>query len=685
MHQTTSKYIQISDYLLLEYHYSGINEEYTSAEISTKRITNNIDGTYQFYNGDEGQTVTGNILDWSSSIYDTSSNKWALHETTGGKNLIGTEFYTIDDITTLADGVNYDTVKLHILSGFTFDGIDGLIVELKFKEASSKSFVVANYVYLYEEQINFNSTPLFLGEKYYNRYLEFKIPSLNFTSDEWLLGAKDNTTFAYNYSHPQNESNPNPAGYAKDSMIYVDVHEIGQINEETIDVSGSPDTRDVFMLKTQNTFSTSFNKADEYFLLAASIYESENGDYFEYFATWNGEFIDDYIDLLNTSTQGDWAIINELEVYEQIGQTTSSSSNFTMLQDERFDTPNLFRPIIVNADDAFSFSIDYTMRLFNKVSSEQIIRKSTITSYEPKKYGKSLLKIDVDEGFRPIKIYNKIANNVFDEKNDTVEPIYKTKYVKNYVQNFDISLNVDTTYGKGATDTIFGQGEAAIFLTPYDNILRFKVLVKSKDSLAPTNLNMEMSDILLGFENDIRIEADVVDGVDKTSGNLQFTISKEMSNKLLNTPENDFFIISKGNDLETVIYSGNYYDFADFAEVNGAILEKHKQGRTEDYDKYLKDYKNVSELNKILEKKLVAAESQKTRDKFEEIVNLQKEIKIKDQIIKDRTLKTEEPSIDPVPIIIPRNTWWNVTTTKQADADKNTKENVYDPLQNEEN
>ena len=673
----TSKYIQINDYLLIEYRYAGTSDENISNTYETWKITNNITNTYQFINGEDSKEETGNVADWSSSKFDLDYNSWVLHDTDGNKNLLNTEYYDLEELS-LSTDLFYDTVKIHILAGFTFDGIDGLITEVLWPEKSTKNFTAANYVYLEDSQIQFSTKPLFLGERYYNRYFEFKVPSLFAVQEEWNGASNKTTTFAHNYSYPINTSNPNPAGYTKDALVSVIVHEISTTQEETFESDESPGDRTALVLTTSNIYTSSFNISDEYKPLSLFLGESSNGDYFEYFGMWNGEFINDYIEKLNSSTNGDWAIINEIDVFEHIGTNIIKTGNFTSLQENNFDAPNLFRPIIKSANEAYAFSLDYTMRLFDRVSTEQIIRKASVTSYEPKKYGRDLIKIGIDEGFRPIKIYNKILNKTF--INDTVEsttsdvtvvedvkyvtekqePIYKTKYVNNYIQNFNISVDVKTDFGKGVTDTVYGQGEAPIFLTPFDNVLRFKVLVKSKDSSEMIPLNLEMNTIYLAFDHDLKFESKTANGISKSHGDLQFIINKEYSQKLLGSVGEHFYIISDDGDLETVIYKGNYFEFADFNKVNQSI-------------------KTIPEVEKI--------------ETIENFGELKAEIIIKDKIIKENELELKKLSeiSDVIPVsetinthqtntveISPKN--WFIKTTPLV---KNSMEsNVFDPTTN---
>jgi tetratricopeptide (TPR) repeat protein len=66
------------------------------------------------------------------------------------------------------------------------------------------------------------------------------------------------------------------------------------------------------------------------------------------------------------------------DVYEYLVNVYTQTSNY--------DDPILFRPIILNSANAVSFSIDYTLRIYNRSDGTQIIKKARITSFDVKKY-----------------------------------------------------------------------------------------------------------------------------------------------------------------------------------------------------------------------------------------------------------------------------------------------------------
>jgi len=76
--------------------------------------------------------------------------------------------------------VKYDIVRLHIVSGYRLEQLEGLIINIYLKCNSSNNDILtlANRVYLktkLDEIIN--AKPMLIGEKIFDRYIEFYIPS----------------------------------------------------------------------------------------------------------------------------------------------------------------------------------------------------------------------------------------------------------------------------------------------------------------------------------------------------------------------------------------------------------------------------------------------------------------------------------------------------------------------------
>jgi len=553
-----SSYLQINEYILLEYEYASQAIPLAGAgSAKSLRIENLYQDQYQFINNSQAVETTGNVLDRTSSLMNKSSNYWAYHDIDAVFPTISsdTNFILTDITPSLIGSIKYDVVKLHILSGYNFEGVEGFISEIIFKEFDGRNFSASSFSFLKGQTfINFSVTPLFLGDRLYDRYIEYKVPSLwEINADFWPNPLSLNT-FGYQYTHSN-------TGFIQDSPIYINFSEIATITT----INGNR------FLNTGKTYEASFPQSDSYSFLGSTVQENPDYDYIEFYPTYNGGFLEDYISALN-SIGGSWVVINQIEVLEQVGTQLYRTANMTMMQDSGFDTPGIFRPVILNSGLAFSYTIEYTMRLFNRNDGQEIIRRSTFTSYNPKKYGKQLERINVINGFRPFKVYNKIetlsdsgvgANSY--SNNVIPQPVISRVYINNFYESSMISVDSTSDISETVGATVYPQGRNYIFMNPFDNFFKFKIFTKSPDKKENVSLDLstDYNRLNLVFiqddETKIFIPATVSNTIAPTSGEALFKVDEVTAGALLKQSNKEYHIVIKtpeGND--TLIYSGNY-------------------------------------------------------------------------------------------------------------------------------
>jgi hypothetical protein len=556
-----SQFLQISKYALVEYIYS--DEIITTTQARCLRLQNKYTNTYQFLNGAQAYKRTGNILDRSASRLGTTVQSWAYHDIDAPIPIIQKDAnFVLEDLTaSLVANQNYDTIRVHFLAGYTFPGLEGLITEVQFNEwtasgLNSRPFTAAAYVYLKSEPlVTFATDPIFIGDRYFDRYIEFKIPSLySVNLDFWSSPGAPNT-FGYNYTF-------NNVGFLKTSQISVNVYEVNSISE----VNGNK------FLNTGTSYNGSYNQQDEYSYLGAVIKENAENDYIEYYPSYHGGFIEDYINLLNET--GSWVVINQLLVTEQVANSFFKTADVTMLQEDNFDQPGVYRPIIRNASAAFSYTIEYIVRLLNKVNNQEIVRRSTFTSTDAKKYGLQLEKINALEGFRPIKVYNKIvkADEIPGPALSFGAPRFITQ--NNYINNYyDVNyISVDSTSDISAEvgQIVYPQGKNLFYMNPFDNYVKFKLFTKSKDrkqnvtmDLASTGMNVRLSFI---FDDKSQIFIDPTQDIQAANpgaGEILFKIESETAIKLIGGTTRNYYLVNsslEGDDV--LIYTGKFEDTA---------------------------------------------------------------------------------------------------------------------------
>lgn len=596
----TSTYIQLSNFALIEYTYSSETIPTTSAR--TLKLNNNYLGEYQFLNGSTAVNITGNVLDRSASLMGIDSNTWAYQSMQSPVPIIQTNSnFTLTDVTSLLlVNQKYDTVKVHLAAGYDFSGLDGFVTEIQWEEWTAEGtggtrFTAAAQVYLKSQNtINYSTTPLFLGDRFFDRYVEFKVPSLADVNGDFWNSPTASNTFGYQYTHDN-------VGFSQSSQIFANIYEI-----ESTTV-----TNDNSYFKVGRKYSSSFNPADQYSYLGCTVRENTEYDFFEYYPTFNGGFLEDYITNLNAAPGGDWIVINQINIYEQAGTQMLRTSSNTLLQDGNFNEASIFRPVIRNASFVYSFTVEYIMRLMNKVDNTEIIRKSTVISSEPKKYGYSLDKINVLEGFRPVKVYNKIekivssalTNSITEQQGafgfGTPKIITQQNYVNNYYDVNYISVDSTTNVGDIIGQTVYSQGMNYIFINKYDNYVKFKVFTKSADKkqnvtldFASTGMSAKLSFI---FDDDSKIYLDPVSDLaaaNPGAGELLFRIDDTTSTKLLNSVTRDYYIINqneKGD--EVLIYHGKF----ESQDMKTEIMAKINQNMIDELNKTIAKLKKAQE------------------------------------------------------------------------------------------
>lgn len=620
----SSRYIQITPWALLEYEYGESNYEISVSTTKALKITNGYTNNFHFVNGDIAFNVTGNVLDNSVVPMSSLRKRWGYTDIDAIVPLIGSDpNLSLDDAGLTSSTIKYDSIKIHIVSGYNLEGLDGIIASIQFKDRKDKYVDIANHVFrINESEFNFNSSPIFLGDRLYDRFIEFKIPALAWINKEFLANPGNTGGFAYKFTTDN-------LGFDPESLILFSLYEIDSTEVENGNM----------FFTSGNKYEVSFLPVDQFGLLGAVIRESTAGDYFEYFGTWDGGMIDDYIANLNGMSGGnDWAVVHQIEVIEQIGTEFFKTSNFSMLQDNNFDQPIIFRPVIINASSAIKFSIDYTMRLFNKKDGQQIIRMSSLTYNDPAKYGKEFDKIKIESGFNPVKVYNKIVTsesseviNIITNYNDSAprsfmsEPVIQenitnsngttsrnivdTKYIPTFFSNTNISITSQGQDSQELDGMIFGQGKAYILLNEYDNRIRFKLydrraFDKELEMMdLTTYLNIRLSFILDSGQK-LYIDAAKNDDIHPTAGEIEFLIDSEISSKVLNQNDKRFFLVSTSPEHdtdETVLYQGKFENFSNRADVIDLIdAEKIKE-----LDRKIKQLEqlqyNIEQKNKDLE------------------------------------------------------------------------------------
>jgi hypothetical protein len=647
---STSKYIQIDPQILLEYIYTDqLAPEVIQTSTTGNRILildNQYTGSNFLFNEDNPAINTGNTrfksaipVNSDKSRYSYLTNKNVLNYLDFDENLDSVN----DLLSQLTSNINnpvkliqYDTIRLHFISGFSFeDKGDGFIFEALIRDRNLNLHNILSIVYRQSDSYEINNpSPFISNEKLYTKYIEVKVPALNYLVNDYVA----------------NKTNPDAISNLITNGFGLNVQNTLNLSLKFIKNTEVINGQTYFNLREGREVSV--NKLDEYSGLSATIEESLSGDFFELYGEFNGSIYENFIIELNNRPNTDLIVVHDIIVLEQVGTNFTKTSEQSFIQTDDFSAPYRFRPIILNSHVATSYRINYTLRILNKIDNSQIIRQSQYSSFDVKKYGRRIRKLNLGTVPTVTNVFNKVfpdtdnilLNNsskfIFNSSNTNSNTnsnisnsdFKQTEFVMGFNESINISSSISTvktepsiieegdivpsgqgeniTVGDAALNIsdisgsgkIYGQSEGYINITPFDNFIKFVLYNNSESnnraSNTPELLDLtKMGSFYITFidkdnGDEIRIENYTnIKGLSPANGELVFKISKEQSRKILKFNTNSFFISSllKINDNksdETMVYTGIWLNANEKPRVilseNIEELENTIEGLTSD-------------------------------------------------------------------------------------------------------
>lgn len=545
----TSLLFNINRHVILEYIYSDIGSpvERSTNDIGFRRVINgHADDENTIINKDNARTVTRNIVD--DTVIELSEGRYALLDNDSAYFYPNTDpEVTVSDIAiTPVLNITYDKVRIHIISGYNFEGFEGFIVSLYMRMNNDKIVRLCNLSHIKSDSLKlfFNPKPLKLAEFIYDKYVEFDIPSQDFILTQQEATPQSTTTFSYYVT--------NGVYLANQKTIYCEYKNIKNIIAEDGLIFFEPD----------ETIKFAFNSVDKFDLLIARIQESDDGDYFEYYAEWNNNLIEDFIFQLNSVAGNRFFIIHELRVIEQVGETFTETDNFTSIQTDNYDSIKRFRPILQLAGSAVSFSIEYTVRLYNSVDGRSIFKVSSITSTDVNKYGEKTTMLNIGDTTSQLKVYNKVTSKPEYTIVDNLLRLTSTKILSTFTNNSNIVVSSDSDIDNSIDGLV-------IKIVPFDNIFKFNLSERDdpedEESLVSIGLDSISEYFMVFVKNDnskLYIPEFISDNFNKENGEIAFKMNKQESSDIaLITVHTIFYVIAKNPDgTETVLFSGEFED-----------------------------------------------------------------------------------------------------------------------------
>lgn len=552
----TSKFFQLTSYLLMEYRYADEPnpETYSTTIVGYDKLTNGfMSNSIQIFNPVIDPPITNNTT--VTSVVKISETSYVTLD----PNLIVPFNDFADELTNTTNlpvtfpsnlSVVYDSVRYHIRAGYNLNNIDGIIATIDFPDQNGK-YVTMSQVLIRKgtnQEYEFSPSPISIGSAIYDKYLEIKIPNLKSMNDKYL-GASD-------FSKPSQLAaliSQSGTGFIYGAPLRVSLNEVQSINT----YSGYE------RYNTANLALLSLEQEDPFSNIGATIKESDQGQFFEYFATDNEGFIEDFI-LFQNSIGNSYFISHQIKIIEQIGASFIETSRFESIQTTAYDVPNYYRPIVRNSGVAASFTLRYTMSLVNNKDQSRVIRIGTYTSSNPSEWGINILPIQLSNFPQVQKIYNKIYGQVpvqSGSRSSSFKILERTKYVnivlqQNYVTTVfsNITIPNESKSTTGSTEVIaLGSGKLTVTVSPFDNLYKFKFIKSGPDGSA-TDVDLTSFGIIrISFLEEKGEKLNIKSFTDNTianpsKGEILFKVDESNSYKILNLKDRRFFITSGTED-----------------------------------------------------------------------------------------------------------------------------------------
>jgi hypothetical protein len=591
---TSSKYIQLTSSVLMEYVYadqSVINTPGNQFRLNTTTnpiwlMQNGHTNVPQIFNSDANEYIQSGLPIGTGNVRNRAFAKIKPYE---GALLDIDKVVAYNDYDPLLTPTAslpitftnpqapvYDTIKLHLAQGFNFENNDGLVLSLDISRNDGKLINILDWVYNKADTWEtLNPSPFFFGGRVYDSYIEVRVLSLyNLIYDYWL-GPLTPDSVVLKISDGK--------GVKRDQLIQA----------KFAWIKGKKIVDDQEYITFYDGVSVDIPVRDQFESISAVIQESPSADYIEFYAAYNGQIIENFILDLNSSGY-DFILLHDLTVSEYVWDGTSSynwikTDDLQISQTTDYDLPNVFRPVIKNSS-AIAFKIDYVVRLYNRNDNTQIWKSASMVSSSAAKYGRKLLSINLGQNPVQSKIYNqKVVKDI--TINRITEPVLdNAKYITSFLTNSSISISYQTInpvessnstvpqatqstlQAKSASNSqIFDNGLGRVVIPNNTSYLKFNIYQKSNNINSSIDLS-GLGDFILTFTTNQGESLDIQEFpspfVSKSKGEIVFRVTENEAKNILGFANKTFNIFLK-NDKgeETFLYSGKFYSVEEFQNI----------------------------------------------------------------------------------------------------------------------
>jgi len=518
------------------------------------------------------ETATGESGKYLA-VPSTKANQFALIGNSlkylDSTEFTGTNSTTFNTVipTGTVNEVYYDTIRLHLRTGYSFNGrgYDGFLLQVKSSRLDEVENVFTSQVYLNSSSFEIqNPAPFTMGDSMFSKYIEVKVPAL-----VHMFTANVNDEFHNNFygavaSTTQLDSTSN----YKISFSLI---------SETIttNINGSGGFYDQDFINIASTTDLVVSQVDEYSGISVSVTEPAERDYFEINGLYNGGLAGfaGYVNGRIQQTSDDISVFYEIEVSEQVSTNFIKTYKTTFVHVSDFDTPVMFRPVIMNAGIASSFQLRVTMRIYNETDNTQIVKVGTLIYDRPKKYGVQMEKIQISGGTTNPVIYNKLPNTAVNRElnsfiNSIRPDVGETKYVTVALDKYNVVAASNELVGNSADGISLGdakfkaEGKCELRITGASNTLvRFTLAnlidgdYRALDLVGADNIKLVID---TGSKKYWRSHDPTFPGINLSNGEVMFKVSSWFARKFNGIGSTGTFYITLvyGSNKSSMLYNG---------------------------------------------------------------------------------------------------------------------------------
>lgn len=447
---TSSKYIQLTDKILLEYEYFNVAESTADERKEFQipiigHIYSHVNG-FKYFVCDALTKNRANNLKQKISDFSVNNNFYCLSSSNskkyiskdGGNKTYATaeEYITNDTAEYISEPIslgkiNCDKVKIYFASSYT-EKIDGrYTITISSNSKNGQPFIFANYILDEFENV---PTPFLIGERLYSRVIEFYVPSAyeNRATFDLSLPAKIDIKMSNIFKETK-------SSYHVENREWINV--LSLVDQANVSISAVDQYATVF---------ASIEEVDDYFKLEGATKNT--------WKTFN-DFISDL-----PGTADDYILMHDITVNELVTNTAEGEPDWkitthnVITQTDDFDEPTLFRPVIKNSN-CIACVLDYTLRIYCNSNNTQIIKRATYQNFNFSKYGKKLLKINLGVVPPQLNVYNKIDDKkvsgvtLVNNSTSGIE-IPKDKIKTSYITSFRDRMNIKASIAPVKIDDI---------------------------------------------------------------------------------------------------------------------------------------------------------------------------------------------------------------------------------------